>query len=446
MSNCSSFKRTIQPLARKNPPLYLLVIHPSVPMGLIVMSRFDGLGNAQLLVDLKELVERDHVLEAELISHLGEVDARRLYLEQGCSSMFDYSVRVLRFSECVAYKRIGVARAARKFSVVVEAISRGELHLSAASLIAPHLSEETVEGWLEAARHKKSREVRQLVADRFPRKSVRSSVRRAASATRLAGLEGMASSREAVQTSTVDPEIRRPIATTSLISSEASESPSASAMTGASTHASADTEALGAQRFSVRFTADEEVHYQLQELRSLLRHSVPDGDVGKILARAIGVLLKQVRKRKIGECDSPRSPRAAGLSQASSSTKKKSSRHIPVVIRREVWARDKGKCTFESKGGRGCESREAVEFHHRVPWARCNEHTLDNIALRCRSHNQHEAELDFGARHMDRFRREARTERSRCGIDPREDADSRANTDLAHQLDSNPVQAVILKE
>jgi hypothetical protein len=376
-------------------------------MGLIVMSPFDGLGDAQLLVDLKELVKRDRALEAEFISHLGEVDARRLYREQGCSSMFDYCVRVLRFSESVAYKRIGVARAARRFPIVTEAISRGELHLSAASLIAPHLSEETVEGWLEAARHKKSREVRQLVADRFPRKAVRSSVRRVASATRLAGLAGTASTLGAMPMSTAGPEVRRPIAPTSSISNETS------AMTGTSTHASASTEALGAQRYSVRFTADEKVHDQLQELRSLLRHSVPDGDVGKILARAIGVLLEQVRKRKIGECDSPRSPHSAGPSKANSPTKKQPARDIPVAIRREVWARDKGRCAFESKGGRSCASREAVEFHHRVPWARCNEHTLDNITLRCRSHNQHEADLDFGAAHMDRFRREARTKRSR---------------------------------
>jgi len=400
------------------------------------MSRFDGLGDAQLLVDLKELVKRERSLEAELVSHLGEVEARRLYLEQGCSSMFDYCVRVLRFSESVAYKRIGVARAVRKFPVVAEAISRGEIHLSAASLIAPHLSGKTVEGWLEAARHKKSREVRQLVADRFPRKAVRSSVRRVGSAARLQGLEGMASTHGAVPTSTVDPDFRRPIAPTSSISSGTSTSTSATAnsiaISGASAHVSANTEALGAQRFSVRFTADEKVHDQLQELRSLLRHSVPDGDVGKILARAIGVLLKQVRNRKIGECDSPRSPHAAGSSEVDSPTKKKPARHIPVAIRREVWARDKGRCTFESRDGRSCESREAVEFHHRVPWARCNEHTIENIALRCRSHNQHEAELDFGTAHMDRFRRDATTENSRQGTGQRKDTASPESLDRIH--------------
>jgi hypothetical protein len=374
--------------------------------------------------------------------------------------MFDYCVKELRFSESVAYKRIRVARVARNFPSVAKAIARGELHLSAASLIAPHLSEETVAGWLEAARHKTSREIRQLVADRFPREAVRSSVRRVRSVSRLEGLEGVDLIRGGARPSSglrsagsasfgpprssdlqepskpprrpisVGPEIRRPMAADFSAPSETD----ARATANADTNARASTEPLGAQRYSVRFTADEKVHDQLQELRALLRHSVPDGDVGKILARAIGVLLKQVRNTKIGKCASPRS-RPSTPSSKAELPGKKPTRHIPVAIRRAVWARDKGRCTFESKDGRSCESREAVEFHHRVPWARSNEHTVDNIALRCRSHNQHEAELDFGTEHMARFRREAITENSRHEAVSR----PRANTDPSHQLDSKPV-------
>lgn len=66
------------------------------------------------------------------------------------------------------------------------AISRGELHLSAASLIAPHLSAETVGEWLKAARHKTIREIKQLIADRSPREAVRSSIRRVSSHSRNA--------------------------------------------------------------------------------------------------------------------------------------------------------------------------------------------------------------------------------------------------------------------
>lgn len=418
------------------------------------MSRLDGLGNAQLLADLKKLVKRDRVLEAELIAHLGEVEARRLHLEQGCSSMFDYCVRELRFSESVAYKRIGVARVARKFPSLAEAIARGELHLSAAGLIAPHLSEETVEGWLEDARHKKSREVRQLIVDRFPREAIRSSVRRVASVTRSTGPEGMAatggaaspssvlrtagsassgSSKRSTGSVSVNSEARQPGATTILASVE----------TNTKTNTTARTEPLGARRFSIRFTADEKVHDQLQELRSLLRHSVADGDVGEILARAIGALLKQVRNAKIGECASPRSSQSM-RSSITKSPRKKPARHIPVAIRREVWARDEGRCTFQSENGLSCESRDAIEFHHRIPWALCSEHTVDNIALRCRPHNQHEAELDFGTAHMARFGRDVTAENYRHASDPRPDADSRASSRPNRQLDSNPVGSMML--
>ena len=81
------------------------------------MSRFDGLledfSDRQLLSHLHDLARCDHNLEAELVAHLGDVDARRLYLEQACSSMFHYRVHVLHFAEAVAFKRISVARAAR---------------------------------------------------------------------------------------------------------------------------------------------------------------------------------------------------------------------------------------------------------------------------------------------------------------------------------------------
>jgi hypothetical protein len=57
-------------------------------------------------------VQRGNAVEAELLLHLAEVDARQLYLEEGCSSMFTYCQQVLHFAEGVAYKRIQAARAA----------------------------------------------------------------------------------------------------------------------------------------------------------------------------------------------------------------------------------------------------------------------------------------------------------------------------------------------
>lgn len=55
-----------------------------------------GLPNAQLLVRVRELVQRGNAVEADLLAHLAEVDARQLYLEEGCSSMFVWCQRIFR--------------------------------------------------------------------------------------------------------------------------------------------------------------------------------------------------------------------------------------------------------------------------------------------------------------------------------------------------------------
>jgi hypothetical protein len=71
---------------------------------------------------VRELVQRGNTVEAELLVHLAEVDARQLYLEEGCSSMFAWCQRVLHFAEGVAYKPIQAARAVRRHPELLGAV------------------------------------------------------------------------------------------------------------------------------------------------------------------------------------------------------------------------------------------------------------------------------------------------------------------------------------
>lgn len=126
-----------------------------------------------------------------------------------------------------------------------------------------------------------------------------------------------------------------------------------------------------------------------------MRHQVPDGDVGRILSRAISELLARVRKQKFGETTAPRS----------ASPSEQPSRHIPAEIRRAVWQRDAGRCTYVSADGHRCDSKEFIEFDHTDAWARTHSHSIAGITLRCRSHNRLRARHDFGAAHMKQFER-----------------------------------------
>jgi hypothetical protein len=345
-----------------------------------------GLANDQLLARLRDLVQRGSAIEAELLAHLGEVDARRLYLEEACSSMFVYCQRVLHFAEGVAYKRIQAARAARRHPELLEAIHRGELHLTAVGLLAPKLTPSNCAELMTAARHRSAEEVRQLLADREPRPEVHASVRKLP--------EPATQAAPAAPSQMGAPRVTLP--DTSSIPAESNTAPPAPQQTCPDR---ALTEPLGAERYRVQFTADRALYEQLQELRALMRHQVPDGDLGKILARAVSTLLTQVRKRKFGETSEPRPARPSG-------SKEIPSRHIPAAIRRAVWNRDGGRCGYVSAGGRRCNTREFLEFDHTEAWTRTRAHSIEGITLRCRAHNQQRARRDFGERHMARFRKQ----------------------------------------
>lgn len=361
-------------------------------------SSLRGLPGHELLARLRSLVRRGNTVEAELLVHLGEVEARRLFLEEACSSIFVYCQRVLHFSESVAYKRIHAARAARRHPQILEAVRRGDLHVTGVTLLAPQLTGENCAELLAAAKHKTAEEIRRLLADRRPRPDVKASVRHvpAASVTVAAG---SSTGQKSLETAAPNAAASDRAHETELVTI-GRRSPAPAAPAGPSSPQDdpatrARTEPLGGERYCVRFTADPGMHAQLQELRALMRHQIPDGDVGKILARAVAVLLEQVRKRKFGDCAAPRSTKSSDAPI---------SRSIPAAIRRAVWSRDGGRCTYVSPAGRRCEAQEFLEFHHREPWARKRVHSVAGIALRCRAHNQHEACQDFGERHMARFR------------------------------------------
>jgi len=119
-----------------------------------------GLPGHELLTRVRHLVQRGNAIEAELLAHLGELDARRLFLEEACSSIFVYCVRVLHFSESVAYKRIHAARAARRHPEILAALRRCDLGTTGVTLLAPQLTRENCAELIHAARHKTANEIR----------------------------------------------------------------------------------------------------------------------------------------------------------------------------------------------------------------------------------------------------------------------------------------------
>ena len=159
-------------------------------------------------------------------------------------------------------------------------------------------------------------------------------------------------------------------------------------------------EPIAQNRYVLQVSIGQETHDLLESVTNLLSHQVPSGDLAQVLHQALGIADAQLKKTKCAETDKPR--RSRGTSRA---------RCIPAAVRRGVWDRDGGQCTFVSESGHRCRSRKRLEVDHIVEIGRGGESSIENVRLRCRAHNQYTAEQTFGAEFMERKRAEARAAR-----------------------------------
>src|SRR6267143_3746469 len=118
--------------------------------------------DAALLRDLAALVARDRAITAILLAHIAELDARRLYVPAGYSSMHAYCVGELHLSEDAAFRRIRAARAARQFPALFAALADGRLHLAAVCVLAPHLTQDNADVLIKAATRRRKCEIEEF--------------------------------------------------------------------------------------------------------------------------------------------------------------------------------------------------------------------------------------------------------------------------------------------
>ncbi len=353
---------------------------------------FDSHRNAALLSLLAELATRDRATTAELLAVIGEVDVRKLHRGRGYGSMYRYCLGVLHMSEDMAFKRIQVARAARKFPVLLEMIADGRLHLSGAILLVPRLQPDNVELLLSEATNRTKREIKLVLAKYFPEPDVETVIVPVRS-----GLTNAALAESVPVTAGAESESARAAASGP---SAASQSEQAAQLVPEPVAASRPQpelvsiqpvpqfpriEPLSPGRHMVQVTVDQETHDLLRYAQALLSDAVPGGDVPEVLKRALRSLVDHLERRKFGK--------GARLRSAQDP---KDPRHTSPADRCEVFVRDEGACTWVSDDGHRCGSRTRLRFHHRIPFAKGGPNTAANLTLHCAPHDQLEAERAYG--------------------------------------------------
>ena len=348
------------------------------------------LSNGDLRQSLKQVVANERSSIAAVVEHIAEFEARKLYLEDGYSSMYDYCVHGLHLSEQSALKRIRAARLSRRFPAILSALADGRLHLTAVFLLKRHLTPQNAAQLLEAVEHKTRAQIELLLAERFPRQDVPTKVWPISTVDQLPPGTPQSNS-ESMQLS-ADPLVAsQPECVSDTLQTHSQLSP------GTPQEPFTRVAPLAPQRFALQTTLDQETHDLLREAQELLSHQIPSGEVSEVLKRTLRIAVGTLRTQKFAATDQPRKGRS---SQAP--------RHIPASVKRAVWERDQGQCAFVSDSGHRCDSRKFLEFDHLDPVARGGRATVELTRLLCRAHNQFEAEQIFGTGFMDRKRTEAR--------------------------------------
>lgn len=174
------------------------------------------------------------------------------------------------------------------------------------------------------------------------------------------------------------------------------------------------------QRFAVQFTASQEYVDLVARAQALISHT-SRGELEELHLRAMELLVAELEKKKFatttrepasdGKRGAAKAADVAAIRGGPSSTSDPSAadegageqgaphgrgRYIPAAVRRAVLERDGLRCTHTDETGARCAETHRLEFHHVHAFARGGEHTIENVTLRCRAHNDLAAEVDFG--------------------------------------------------
>ena len=354
----------------------------------------NGISNRQLLSRIRKLSETERKTVLSILVHLIEIDRRRLYLEMGYSSLFELCVKNLGYSESVAGRRISVARCIRKFPLAYRALASGKVNLTNLGMVTRIITAGNAREILSAVAGASKKDVELLVSSRRPRSVIRDRVRPVYVRTEI-------------RLSDADPADDSDIRRSKSLDGRAGTTPTsgsgkspnsedlssgdgpAAATESGRGPAAAELQVVLEERLKITFGADPEFMKKVERIRALLsskhhgwiefeelfsvlmdeyiERRSPEGRIRRKSRREqrkaengatekkAAKTFRTARTTKVTAGGSKKQKRTPGTATGDPQ-KKESSRYIPQKVRDEVYARDKGRCSFVSAGGRRPEA------------------------------------------------------------------------------------------
>ena len=308
-----------------------------------------------IITRLQNLRRSEHESTVEIVESLVTCNRERAFLDHGCSTIWEFLVRELKYSNAAASRRYKAMKCAEKYPQVIVMLRKHQVSLSSlakAESLLDRVSDP--QELLERISGRSQNEVERIVAREqpVPRKP-----------------------REVVRRVAVD-------------RSRPSEAP-----------LFAEPAPLVEDRVTLRTSMGSEDYDAFEKARAIVSRKHPGATIEDVLNELVEFYLKQKapkRRKEAKDRDSSKDRKA--VKDRESANHHPTARHIPVATRDTVMLRDKQRCTFRSESGRRCAAIHNLQIDHIRPFALGGTHDAENLRVLCAAHNQHRARKTFGAR------------------------------------------------
>lgn len=310
------------------------------------MLNLKTLSNENLLSQTLDLVKRERELAAQILWHLREIEARKLFASLGYSSLFEYAVKELRYSDGAAMRRINAMRLLREIPEVEDALKNGSLTIS-------HLS--SAQSFFRA---EEKTETPTIYTSSEKQNLVLS-------------LQGK-SRREADKVFTcLSPEyLAQSLEKIKVVTETSSK---------------------------LETVVDQRVLDKLERIRQLASHKLKSQSMAELIEFLADLGLEKLEVKKPKTITPPAEPEA-NLSKPDLVS---SSRYIPVEMRRRLLDRAQHRCELvDAKSKHRCEAKRFLQVDHIVPLALGGKTNFENLRILCSTHNQWAATQYFGINKM----------------------------------------------
>ncbi|MES2769030.1 MAG: HNH endonuclease signature motif containing protein [Bdellovibrionota bacterium] len=330
---------------------------------------YKHLSDIDLEISLKQSVADETHHKIIVLHKLAELERRRLY-SKNYPSLFEYCVKVLKYSSASAQRRIDSMRAMKLIPELEEKIISGDLNLSSISQAQSFFRQEAKVGKSYSVIEKKE------ILEKLENKSSRECIQE------LITISPQSVPQEKRRELTVNKTELKVVLNKDLIS----KLDKIKALMSHKNPSMTDQELIEAMAEIVIQKIDPIEKANRAKIRKQ-KNNTPQLPIEEVK--------KQQSKNILETKPSGSRLDASSLKNRQSRTSVSHTRYIPSTIKHAVYKRDKGQCTHKS-----CNSNKFLEYDHITPIAMGGKTTIQNLRLLCRTHNQRAAIEKFGFQKM----------------------------------------------